>query len=149
MAERGALATLNIDDSIARIADGTMSKVIAAEWGVLPKTLRDKLKRANPTAYAQAVLDQADTWAREATEYAIECADKDDAPIARVRLEGAYKWAAVVNPTKYNPRQNIDLGVQISVVIARHVATAQSQRTIEHDPTVNTQAIDCKDIQQE
>ena len=104
MAEYGALATLDVDSALSEIATGILSKQIAARWNVNPKTLRDKLKRADPDGYASAIEAQTDAIVEDATQYAIECADKDDAPIARVRLDGAYRYAKAKNPAVYGDK---------------------------------------------
>ncbi len=114
MAERGALATLDVDDAIQQIGNGVLSHQIASKWNVAPRTLRAKLERAKPAEYKQAVKDQAHALVEKATLYCIECENKDDAPIARVRLEGAKTWAAAIDPERWAPKGNT-VNVQVNV----------------------------------
>jgi len=111
----GNLSTLDVQAAIAEIASGTLSKQIAARYNVLPKTLRDYLKRHDPEGYAAAVVDQAESMVEDATEYAIGCADKEDAPIARVRMDAAHNWAKARDPSKWMPKQQIDLAVTVDL----------------------------------
>ncbi len=113
----GILSSLNVDEAIAEIASGTLSKTIAARYGVNPKTLRDHLKRHNPQAYAAAVIDQAESMVEDATEYGLNCSDKDDAPIARVRVDAAHKWAAARDPAKWGAKQQITLDARSTVEV--------------------------------
>lgn len=116
----GNLATLDVDAAIDEIASGVLSKQIAARYSVNPKTLRDYLKRHAPEAYAAAVIDQAESMVEDATEYAMECSDKDDAPIARVKFDAAHKWAAARDAANWGHKSHVtvDSRIQVDVVLS-------------------------------
>lgn len=113
------LANLDIEKSIQRIAAGTLSKTIAAEYGVTPHAVRNRL--AKHPDYAQAVKSQAQSLVEQATEYAMsEELDRNDVPIARVRVEAAHKWAAAVDPERWAGK-----GIQINVGAVLNLDPAQ------------------------
>lgn len=100
----GALATLDDNAAIAEIASGTLSKEIAARYGVTPRGLRKRL--AQHPDYAEAIKEQAASLVEQATEYAF-AAGNADVPIARVRLDAAHKWAAARDPAQWGAKQQM------------------------------------------
>src|SRR3990167_8418358 len=112
----GALSNLDIDSAIAEIASGTLTKTLAARYGIPKPTLRDKL--LTHPGYATAVKSQAESLVETATAEAFEC-EPDSAVIARARLrvDAAHKWAAARDPATWGARPELGgLTVNVQVV---------------------------------
>src|SRR3990167_3666947 len=62
---RGALANLDDEAVLDRISAGALMKQIAAEYGVVKQSLRERLMK-HPR-YAQAIAEQAEAIVEEAT----------------------------------------------------------------------------------
>ena len=138
---RGALATLDDEAALAEIASGTLSKTIAARYGVTPYAVRKRL--AQHPDYKTAIAEQAESLVEIATDLAMTCSDKDVA-IARVRVDAAHKWAAARDPARWGPRQQLEVGVQFEVIIQRGAAVVQeqqAQRTIESECSIIEQVV--------
>lgn len=104
MANYGALATMDDDAAIAEIASGTLSKTIAARYGVTPYAVRKRLQQ-HPD-YKAAVAEQAESMVEQATELAMTCGNEDVA-IARARVDAAHKWAASRDPVNWGQKQQV------------------------------------------
>ena len=109
----GKLRNLDVEAAIEEIAEGRLSKVIAARYGVSSSSLRAKLEK-HPR-YKEAVRHQARSLIESATDGAMECEDWREAAIARVRLDAAHKWGAAVDPERWSPQRS---GVTVQVISA-------------------------------
>jgi len=105
------LANLDVESAIERIASGTLTRTIAAEYGVPKPTLRDRLK--NHPKYKDALIEQAESIVEKATAEMMD----DDLPAdvsviarARARVDTAHKWAAARDPERWAGK-----GVQINI----------------------------------
>ena len=106
MSNEGALASLDIQSALQRIAAGTLSKTIAAEYGVTKQSLRERLV-AHPD-YKEAIKDQAASLVEDATEDCMK--DVNEMPViarARLKLEAAHKWARARDPDTWGDKQQI------------------------------------------
>ncbi len=101
---QGALANLDIDSAIDRLASGTLLRTIAAEHQVDKSAVYRKV--CNHPLYPQAIREQAESLVEQATA---EAFDPELQPkqvnITRVRLDAAHKWAAARDPERWAPRQ--------------------------------------------
>jgi hypothetical protein len=106
----GALATLDDDAAIARLASGALLKHIAADHGCSKVAVYKRLKR-HP-AYAEAIELQAEALVEEAVDQVMSC-DAATVNIARARCDAAFKWAAARNPAVWGNRAavQVNLGV--------------------------------------
>lgn len=116
----GALDTLDIPSALQRIASGTLSKTIAAEFGVTSWAVRKRLAKFAPIDYAEAIKNQAESFVEAAMAY-VETCDVDTVAIARVRVDSAFKYAAARDPERWGPRQTvtIDIGGNLAEALAR------------------------------
>ena len=112
----GALATLDDSAAIAEIASGTLSKEIAARYGVTPYAVRKRL--AKHPDYPQAIKDQAESFVEEATDEAMSLGEGCDMVAiarARVKIETAHKWAAARNPEQWGNKQTVTVNQGITM----------------------------------
>ncbi len=132
---KGALANIDLDAAIARIAAGTLTKTIAAELGVAKQSLRERLI-AHPK-YKDAIKEQAASLVEDATE---ECM-KDEAvmPViarARLKLDAAHKWARARDPETWGDKTQVTgtdgKSLQINNISITFVQPEQG-RLIEQD----------------
>ena len=100
---QGALATLDIEKAIDRIANGEVSEDIAKEFGVTGRAVRFQL--SSHPSYAQAVKDQAEVIAERGVKAVLTCEDTERLPIARARADIGLRWAAARDPERWGPRQ--------------------------------------------
>jgi hypothetical protein len=64
--------------------------------------------------YARARSVSAELWADKAVTAAEDARDKDDAQVARVKVD-VYKWrAAMANPKEYGERRNVEVSGSVS-----------------------------------
>ena len=91
----GSLATLDDAAAIQDLANGTMLKQIAALYNVSKVAVYKRLSK-HPD-YKQAIELQAHSFVEDAMITAMEC-DADNANIARVRVDAAFKYAKAHNP---------------------------------------------------
>ncbi len=124
MPNQGALTTLNNDEAIAEIASGTLSKQIAARYGVTPFAVRQRLSK-HPS-YPEAIKSQADSFVENATHEVMSLNESSDALAiarARVKADTAFKWAAARNPDVWGNKGNgpitIDLGNVLQAISER------------------------------
>ena len=110
----GRLATLDDEAALAELASGTLSKEIAARYGVTPYAVRKRL--AKHPEYPQAVKDQAEAIVEEALDYTMTCTT-DTVAIARARYDVAFKYAAVRDPERYGNKGNV-INLQVNVAQA-------------------------------
>jgi hypothetical protein len=140
MSNEGALANLDVDAAIERIASGVLSKTIAAEYGVTPFGLRSKL--ALHPDYKQAVADQASTFVEDAVAEVMSSGE-DGLPLdalaiarARVRVDTAFKYAKAHNKD-YADKQQVELslpkGPVFSINLVAQTPMVQCDSVIEHD----------------
>lgn len=118
MATKGALANLDEQDAIERLANGTMLKQIAAEYGVKKQSLWSKLSK-HPD-YKDAIASQADSMVQDCIleHWSLpEGAPMTDIARARAKADVAFKYAKAHNPA-YADKVDAS-AVQINVVIAR------------------------------
>lgn len=132
MARPGALANLDYEDALDRMATGVLSKAIAAEYGVSPYGLRKRL--AQHPDYKAAIAEQSHSIVEHAMEELMEC-PHDVVAIARARakVDGAMRYAKAHNPA-YADKQQVEhtaSGPLINIVLAGTVA----QTPIVHDST--------------
>ena len=124
MGNWNALANLDVDAAIKRLAEGAMLKQIAAEYGVDKSAVYRKLSK-HPD-YREAIALQAHTWVEDAMEDVMEC-DADTVNIARARVDACFKYAKAHNPA-YADKQT-EGGVQLVVNIASpETVTGQAVR---------------------
>lgn len=110
----GALATLDDNAVIERIASGEIMMNIAAEYGVRKQSLRERLLK-HPR-YHQAIRDQADSIVETATKECMECdADMPVIARARLRLEAAHKWAAARYPEVWGNRPSVQVNLSVGL----------------------------------
>jgi hypothetical protein len=118
MSNEGALANLDDAAAIERIASGTLSKVIAAEFGVTPFGLRKRL--AKHPDYKEAVAQQAHALVEDAvSEIFSEELELDAVAIARarVRADTAFKYAKAHNPDYADKSLNLNVNVTVEQAI--------------------------------
>lgn len=121
--KKGALATLDDDSAIAEIASGTLTKQIAARYGVATQSLRERLLK-HPK-YAQAIVDQAESLVETATDEAMTCdADMPVIARARLRVETAHKWAAARDPARWGQKVTAQVDASLTVHVVRLLAPA-------------------------
>lgn len=108
----GALATLDNAAALAEIASGTLSKEIAARYGVTPYAVRKRLAKALPDDYKIAVADQAQSFVEDAMQDVRTC-DNDTVAIARARVDAAMKYAQAHNAAYASKGVQINLGVSV------------------------------------
>ena len=113
MGNWNALANLDVDAAIRRLAEGAMLKQIAAEYGVDKSAVYRKLSK-HPD-YREAIALQAHTWVEDAMEEVMDCT-ADTVNIARARVDACFKYAKAHNPA-YADKQT-EGGAQIVVNIA-------------------------------
>ena len=109
----GKLRNLDVEAAIEEIAEGKLSKDIAARYSVTSASLRAKL--AKHPRYKSAVRDQARSLVERATDEAMECQDWRDAAIARVKLDAAHRWGQAIDPETWAPQK---AGVTVQVISA-------------------------------
>ncbi len=133
-----ALLDLDLDAAIARIASGTLTKVLAAELGVPKPTLRDHLVR-HPD-YPQAIKAQAESLVEQATSECLSAELAAETAViarARLRLDAAHKWAAARDPGTWSgkPDQSTQ-GLTVNVVqfIVSNEQSSPVREPIEHSP---------------
>lgn len=130
MSNEGALATLDIDDAISRIAAGTLSKQIAAEFGVTPFAIRKRL--AKHPDYKDAVAQQAHSFVEDSmAEIFSENMELDAVAIARarVRADTAFKYAKAHNPD-YADKQTINVVIDIGNALVEARSRALQGATV-------------------
>lgn len=95
---------IDVDYCIDQIASGTLTKRLAALYGIPKPTLRDRLVK-HPK-YAEAIKLQAESLVENATDEVQEC--PPEMPViarARLRLEAAHKWAAARDPQTWGAQK--------------------------------------------
>lgn len=145
----GALANLDFDLTLERIASGTLSKTIAAEYGVTPRGLRYALSRNRPDQYKQAVMDQAESIVENAVAY-VETCDIDTVPIARVRADTAFRYAAARDPDRWSTKSgNITINNNLltvpETIITQSAALLDQLRTVAVQQQIGDGALQSPD----
>ena len=114
MGNWNALANLDVDAAIKRLAEGAMLKQIAAEYGVDKSAVYRKLSR-HPD-YREAIALQAHTWVEDAMEDVMDCT-AESVNIARARVDACFKYAKAHNPAYADKSHvevtHIDLGERL------------------------------------
>lgn len=112
---QGALAHLDIDRSVAELANGAMLKQIAARYGVDKSAVYRKL-RQHPD-YRDAIALQAHTWVEDAMQDLREATD-ETVNIARARADAAFKYAKAHNPDYQDKHQvTIEVGPELGAAL--------------------------------
>jgi hypothetical protein len=111
MALPGALANLDHAAAIDRLANGTMLKQIAAEWGVSKVAVYKQLRK-HPD-YPDAIAAQAHSFVEDAMDDVQKC-DAETVNIARARVDAAFKYAKAHNP---DYRDQVAVGTTINVLV--------------------------------
>ena len=121
MATPGALANLDVDGTLDRIANGEIAQQIAHSLGVHHSNLYRKLA-AHPEY--QAARESGLAARLDKAEHDVECAD--ERTLARAReLWRVVTWRAEREaPQRWGQRQQLDVGVQFQIVIQRDAAVA-------------------------
>lgn len=137
-ANYGVLAKLDVDKTIARLAQGTLLRQIASEYGV-DKTAVHKKVKTHPD-YPQAIIDQAESFVEQAMQQLFDPnLPADEVNIARARVDAAHKWAAARDPSRWAAKShvtvdiNVDLGDRLSRATERIVDVSHS--SIEGETT--------------
>ena len=130
----GKLATLDADDALRDLANGARLRDIAARFGCDKSALYRKLVK-HPE-YKTTIEEQADTWAREAVAWTMECAD-DQVNIARARADVALRYARVRHPD-YADKQQIDHHITVDL----GAKLRQAELAIEGQCTIDASASD-------
>lgn len=146
---RFALANLDIEASIERIASGTLSREIAAEFGVTPWAVRQRLM--NHPNYKQAVAEQAHQFVEKAmAEIMSDSIAGDNLAIAhaRAKVEAAFKYARVHNQA-YADKPAVNVGISPEALVTidagsllQFVRASQQLQQIEHNDPKDSQVID-------
>ena len=135
MATKGALANLDDDSVLDRIASGEIMRHIAAELGVAKQSLRERLLK-HPR-YKACIAEQAQSMVEDCIEEHWEMpADMPAIARARAKADVAFKYARAHN-SAYADKQD-QQGLSIQVVIAPH--GEQVGVTIDAQPVDNSPA---------
>lgn len=131
MPNQGALAKLDDNAAIARIASGTLSKEIAKEYGVTPYAVRLRLYK-HPD-YKRAIEEQAESFVENALAEVIDCPlDAIAIARARVRFDCAHKWAAARDPARWGAKATLDINLDLGGALQAMSERLQA-KVIEHD----------------
>ena len=87
MDNKGALAKLDNTAALAELASGTLSKEIAARYGVTPYAVRKRLSKDNPSEYQSALASQSESFVEDALFEVINV-PLDQVAIAHARALG-------------------------------------------------------------
>lgn len=107
-----ALATLDTDRVISRLAGGEFLRSIAQEFGVDKSTIYRHLR--DDPRYREAIVNQAESLVEQATAEAFKAETAVSSNIARARVDAAHKWAAAKDPATWGSKANI-VNVQVNV----------------------------------
>lgn len=137
MSNWGALANLDHDAVIDRIASGEIMRTIAAELGVIKQSLRERLMK-HPR-YQQAIASQAESMVEQAVAEMMDPELPADVPViarARARVDTAFKWAAARDPANWGQKQQT---ITINVLQADAALLVQAGALLDRLRTVASQ----------
>ena len=134
MAKPGALKTLDDNQAIVDLINGYKLQDIADRYGCDKSAVYRRLVK-HPD-YADAIKQQADTWAREAVAETMTCAD-DQVNIARARADVALRYARVRHPD-YADKQQIDHHITVDL----GAKLRQAELAIDGQCTIDASAAD-------
>lgn len=138
-----ALATLDLDLCIARLAAGCLTKTIAAELGIPKPTLRNKLVK-HP-GYQAAIQSQAESIVETAVEEMMAkelIADSAVIARARARVDTAFKYAAARDPAVWGQHTQVEIGIteQLGDVLQR-LSERKQGRLIDAQQSIEAESV--------
>lgn len=110
------LANLDVEATLDEIATGILMPEIAARHNVHKSSLRNKL--VQHPRYAETIKEQSMSIVENAMTEMMNCNEKDQAIIARAKVDSAFKYARSMHPEVFGDKVTVDHRIDLTLVLS-------------------------------